>query len=181
MRIFGRGSPSVGELQTARLRLVAITPALLEIDRIGPQRLAAHLRAEVPSEWPPADWKPYLLASIGLQLTLTPASTGWHRYSVLLHDGRRTLIGCLGAFPKPGGEVELGYSTLPGFQRQGYGSEAAGTLVGWLLRQRGVRRVSAQSFLNRPESIKVMQRCGMTFAGAGDEPGTVRYYREREA
>jgi len=29
------------------------------------------------------------------------------------------------------------------------------------------------------ESIKVMERCGMVFAGEGDDPGTVRYRRER--
>jgi RimJ/RimL family protein N-acetyltransferase len=30
-----------------------------------------------------------------------------------------------------------------------------------------------------PESIKVMERCGMTYVGDGDEPGTVKYQRRR--
>ncbi len=180
MRFFRRSCWLPGDLQTARLRLVAITPELLDAESEGIGWLAERLGAEAPAEWPPADWEPYLLATIRSQLAMTPSCVGWHRYSLLVQGRRHTLIGCLGAFPKHGGEVELGYSTLPSFQRRGFGSEAAGALVGWLLRQRGVRRVSAQSFVSRPESIKVMQRCGMIFAGAGDEPGTVRYHRERE-
>jgi RimJ/RimL family protein N-acetyltransferase len=161
------------------LLLVAITPALLEAEFNSPGRLAECLRAEVPAEWPPSDWEPHLLATIRSQLELSPLSSGWHRYSLLVQGQRRILIGCLGAFPKADGEVELGYSTLPPFQRQGFGSEAAGALVSWLLHQPGVQRVTAQSFVNRPESIKVMQRCGMIFVGEGDEPGTVRYHRQK--
>jgi [ribosomal protein S5]-alanine N-acetyltransferase len=180
VRFFRRSGWSPSDLHTPRLRLVAITPELLDAESQGIGELAGFLRADAPAEWPPAEWEPYLLATIRAQLLMAPSSVGWHRYSLLVEGRRRTLIGCLGAFAKPGGEVELGYSILPSFQRRGFGSEGAGTLVTWLLRQAGVRRVSAQSFISRPESIKVMQRCGMIFAGAGDEPGTVRYQRERE-
>jgi RimJ/RimL family protein N-acetyltransferase len=90
-----------------------------------------------------------------------------------------TLSGAVGGFPKPQGDAEIGYSTLPGFQRKGYGTEAAQALVDWLLRQETVRSVSAQTFPSLPESIKVMERCGMTFVGPGDDEGTVRYRRMR--
>lgn len=179
MNFFRRKDRPPSDLKTARLRLVAVTPEMLDAESKDIGLLASMLRAEAPGEWPPADWEPYLLATIRAQLAMSPASIGWHRYSLLVQGHNQTLIGCLGAFPKLGGEVELGYSTLPSFQRKGFGSEAAGALVSWLLRQPHVRRVSAQSFVSRPESIKVMQRCGMIFAGAGDEPGTVRYLRER--
>jgi len=39
--------------------------------------------------------------------------------------------------------------------------------------------VSAQTYPSLPESIKVMERCGMEFVGVGDDPGTVRYRRMR--
>jgi RimJ/RimL family protein N-acetyltransferase len=51
--------------------------------------------------------------------------------------------------------------------------------VEWLLGLEGVRSVSAQAYLRVPESIKVMERCGMRLVGDGDEPGTVRYRRMR--
>jgi RimJ/RimL family protein N-acetyltransferase len=52
-------------------------------------------------------------------------------------------------------------------------------LVEWLLGLEGVQSVSAQTYPSIPESVKVMERCGMTFVGDGDEPGTLRYRRMR--
>jgi len=77
------------------------------------------------------------------------------------------------------GDVEIGYSTLPAFQRRGYATGSARTLVEWLLTQDGVQSVSAQTYPRIPESIKVMERCGMSYVGEGDEVGTVRYRRMR--
>jgi RimJ/RimL family protein N-acetyltransferase len=109
-----------------------------------------------------------------------PRTRGWHRYVLLPQGGRRpTLIGAVGGFPKLEGDVEIGYSTLPGFQRKGYGTEAAQALVKWLLTQSGVRSVSAQTYPTLPESIKVMERCGMTYVGRGEDESTVRYRRMR--
>ena len=52
-------------------------------------------------------------------------------------------------------------SVLPSFQRQGYGTEAARAFVDWLLERPEIHSVSAQTFETMPESVKVMQRCGM--------------------
>ena len=75
--------------------------------------------------------------------------------------------------------MEIGYSTLPGFQRRGYATASARTLVDRLLTQEGVRSVSAQTYPRLPESITVMERCGMSFVVEGDDVGTVRYRRMR--
>src|SRR5581483_9934343 len=85
--------------------------------------------------------------------------------------------GAVGGFPKLEGDVEIGYSTLPSYQRRGYGTEAACALVEWLLTQKDVKTVSAQTYPRLPESIKVMERCGMTYVGPGEDDGTVRYQR----
>lgn len=170
------------DLRTARLRLVAITPAMLKADEAGGatfELLAKLLGAEVTAEWPPEHWEPHVLHFIEKQFEEEPRTRGWHRY-VLLPKGRGyTLIGAVGAFPKLEGDAEIGYSTLPAFQRQRYATEAARALVEWLLRQKDVRSVSAQTYAALPESVKVMERCGMTFVGDGDDPGTVRYRRMR--
>jgi len=171
------------DLKVGRLRLVAIPPEMLlaelEGDRTKLERL---LDAKVTGEWPPADWDPHVYRMIAKQYEEWPESFGWHRY-VVLCDGfglKRTLVGAVGGFPKAAGDVEIGYSTLPEFQRRGYATAFAGELVRWLLECEGVRSVSAQTFEGTLESVKVMERCGMGFVGVGDDAGTVRYRRGRE-
>ncbi len=172
----------VADLKVGSLRLVAITTEMLaaehENDVAG---LAGLLRAKLTHEWPPVDWEPYVYRIIEKQYDEWPASFGWHRYVVL--DGGltrpRTLVGAIGGFPRAHGDVEIGYSTLPAFQRRGFATASAQRLVEWLLGLEGVRSVSAQAYVRVPESIKVMERCGMRFVGEGDEAGTVRYRRMR--
>jgi len=169
----------VGDLTTARLRLVAITPAMLKADEAGDGSLAKILGAEVTTEWPPEHWEPHVYHFIEKQYEDEPRTRGWHRY-VLLPKGRGwVLIGAVGAFPKLEGDAEIGYSTIRSYQRQGYGTEAARALVEWLLTQKNVKSVSAQTYPRLPESIKVMERCGMTYVGPGEDEGTVRYQRRR--
>ncbi len=172
----------VPELKVGRLRLVAITPEMLAAEqRTDYAVLGKLLRARLTKEWPPEHWEPHVFTIILKQFEDTPESFGWHRY-VLLRDrfgtGRR-LVGAVGGFPKYGGDVEIGYSTLPAFQRRGFGTAFARELVGWLLSLDGVGSVSAQTYPSMAESIKVMERCGMTYVGSGDDAGTVRYRRMR--
>jgi RimJ/RimL family protein N-acetyltransferase len=51
--------------------------------------------------------------------------------------------------------------------------------VEYLFTRDDVRSVSAQTYRRLPESIKVMERCGLTYDSEGDEPGMVRYRRLR--
>jgi RimJ/RimL family protein N-acetyltransferase len=169
------------DLKTARLRLVAITPAMLAADEAADGSLSNLLRANVTPEWPPEHWEPHVYHFIRKQYEDEPRTRGWHRYVLLGEKGRHVLIGAVGGFPKPQGDTEIGYSTIPSFQRKGYGTEAARALVVWLLTQKDVKSVSAQTYPSLPESIKVMERCGMTYVGAGDDEGTVRYRRMRQA
>jgi RimJ/RimL family protein N-acetyltransferase len=180
----------VVDLKTARLRLVAITPAMLASEKAANGSFAVLgrvLGAEVTAEWPPEHWEPHVYGFIEKQYVEEPRTRGWNRYVLLPqergwtvgHMPGYTLIGAVGGFPKAEGDVEIGYSTVPAFQRRGYATEAARALVEWLLREKDVRSVSAQAYPRLAESVKVMERCGMKFVGDGDDPGTVRYRRMR--
>lgn len=170
------------DLRVGSLRMVAITPEMLAAETAQNMgRLGELLHAKMTTEWPPVEWEPHVYAFIARQYEEHPETMGWHRY-VLLCDGlgmTKTLVGAVGAFPKGDGDVEIGYSTLPQFQRRGYATATAKTLVEWLLTREGVTSVSACTFPRLEESIKVMERCGMTYVGLGDEPGTVKYQRRR--
>jgi ribosomal-protein-alanine N-acetyltransferase len=168
---------SVAELKVGKLRLVAILPEMLVAEQTADYaELGRLLGARLTMEWPPEHWEPHVFRFMLKQFDEMPETLGWHRY-VVLQDwlGRRTLVGAVGGFPKVNGEVEIGYSTLPEYQRRGFATAFAGALVGWLLGQEGVRCVSAQALEGVVESVKVMERCGMRFVGPGDDEGTVRY------
>jgi RimJ/RimL family protein N-acetyltransferase len=161
---------------------VAISPEMLAAEQeANKAELERLLDARVTAEWPPEHWEPHVLRFILKQYEDRPDTHGWHRYVLLTRwFGReRTLVGALGGFPKAEGDVEIGYSTLPEFQRRGYATAAGRTMVDWLLRRDTVRSVSAQTYPRLPESIKVMERCGLKFVGDGDDEGTVRYRRMR--
>ena len=172
----------VPDLTTGRLRMVAITVPMLDAERRADGSFGSLIGAKVTGEWPPEHWEPHVLDFIQKQIEDDVRTAGWNRYVLL--EGRfweeKTLIGAVGGFAKPRGEVEIGYSTLPEFQRRGYATEAARALVAMLFADEKVRSVCAQTFPSLPESIKVMERCGLMFVGDGDDPGTVRYRKIRD-
>ena len=176
--LFRRWGAQGTPLHTERLRLVVITPELLEAEPQGRAALERELHARVPPDWPPEHWDAPVWAHIQAQYVAEPSTFGWHRY-MLLGKHPQQLVGCVGGFPGTNGDVEIGYSVVSSAQRQGFGSEAATALTEWLLRKPGVRSVSAQAFETAPGSVKVMQHCGMTLVGPGDQAGTVRYRRLR--
>ncbi len=177
-----RAPPVTEPLHSARLRLLTITPAMLEAEAVtagGPAdraTLAVLLGAEIPAVWPPSLWEPAVWLHIAAQLGAQPSTLGWHRYMLSAARPSR-LIGCVGGFPCAHGDVELGYSVADAEQGKGFASEAVETLTTWLLRRPEVRSVSAQTFEDSVASVRVMQRCGMACVGVGDQPGTVRYRR----
>jgi RimJ/RimL family protein N-acetyltransferase len=155
---------------------------MLEAERRADGSVAGLIGANVTEEWPPEHWEPHVLDFIQKQTEDDERTAGWNRYVLLKGWLWRasTLIGAVGAFAKPGGDVEIGYSTLPAYQRRGYATEAARALVEMLLADDRIQSVSAQTYPRLPESIKVMERCGMRFVGEGDDEGTVRYRRSKE-
>ena len=159
------------------LTLVALTDASLEREAKG---LPPDLPGVTVAGWPPEHWEPHVIPSIKVQYIKHPQTRGWHRYVVLnaTADEPPRLIGTLGASPKKAGEVEFGYSILSAFQRRGYGTMAACAFADWLASQADVSLLSAQTYPELEASIRVMQSCGLTSAGAGDTERTVRYTRD---
>lgn len=91
---------SYEDILTARLRLITITPAMLDAESALPQSLAALLQLRVPAEWPDANWEPHVFTFIKQQYVEHPHTLGWHRYVALTGDDP-VLIGAVGAFPMP--------------------------------------------------------------------------------
>jgi [ribosomal protein S5]-alanine N-acetyltransferase len=166
------------DIVTSRLSLIAITPEMLMSEKNGDGRLGELIQCVIPMNWPLKDWEPHVFDFLLNQFAEHPEQLGWPRYvSFVPPDGRRTLIGTLGAFTKAGRplECEIGYSILTPYEGQGFATEAARALIDYLRADERLDGVIAHTYPSIPGSIRVMEKCGMVFDGEGEEAGTIRY------
>jgi [ribosomal protein S5]-alanine N-acetyltransferase len=166
------------DIVTSRLTLIAITPEMLLSEKNGDGRLGELIQCVVPANWPLKDWEPHVFDFLLAQFAEHPEQLGWPRYvSFVPPDGRRTLIGTLGAFSKAGrpSECEIGYSILAPYEGRGFATEGARALIDYLRGDERLGSVIAHTFPWIRASIRVMEKCGMVFDGEGEEAGTIRY------
>jgi RimJ/RimL family protein N-acetyltransferase len=170
-------------IRTARLELTAATIPLSEAELSDRAEFARLLGAEVPAEWPPepaADALPLFLG----WLREHPEWHGWLAwYGVRVSGAERVLVGGCGFLggPDDGGMVEMGYSVLPRFQRQGIATEMVEALIARAFENASVSRIEAETSPDNAGSWRILARTGVDAAGAGREPGSVRLRRERSA
>jgi [ribosomal protein S5]-alanine N-acetyltransferase len=166
------------DLRTSRLALIAITPAFLHAEKTADPRFGALIGCAIPSNWPPVDWEPHVLEILLTQYERCPEQIRWHRYVAFLHpEGERTLIGMVGAFWRETSpdECEIGYSILSPYERRGLATEAAQALIEEIRKDPGIKSIIAHTFPELTASMRVMEKCGLVFDGAGEEERTIRY------
>ncbi|HXC95799.1 MAG TPA: GNAT family protein [Edaphobacter sp.] len=168
-----------GDIVTSRLILIAITPETIQSEKTGDNRLGELIGCTIPANWPPVDWEPHVLDFFLTLFDQHPNQIGWFRYVALpFSDGFRTLIGTVGGgFIKPEAphEAEFGYAVLPQFEGRGFTTEAAKAMVEFFRNNERINSLIAHTFPSIPASIRVMEKCGMTYDGEGKDPGTIRY------
>ena len=163
---------------TPRLRLIHGTRLLAEAELENNARLAALLGVAVPAAWPPESLRealPIFLANCELSGVWGPWTLGW--YVIAKTEVEPILCASIGfkGPPTPAGMVEVGYSVLPAFQKQGIATEALTMASRWALDQPGVRVVEAEAASENLASLRVLTKAGFAPCGAGDEPGTRRF------
>lgn len=164
-------------LQTPRLDLVPATEAHLRAELDGHEVLARSLGADVPPSWPPLfyDADAIRFALNWLMEHPSDAGRGFAFYYFVRRGtaGASPLLVGAGGFkgaPDAGGVVEVGYSVLPEHQRRGYATEA---VIGWVdfaFTASDVTTVMAQTLPSLGPSIRVLEKAGFRFVGAGEDP-----------
>ena len=124
-------------------------------------RLETLLGARVPGDWPASDLRDFL-PLYAQQLEADPSLLGWGIW-LMVHRTERVVVGDLGFKGKPdhAGMVEIGYSVVPAYRRQGYAFEAVQALVGWAFAQPGVSRITAECSPDNAPSIRILEKLGM--------------------
>lgn len=165
--------------QTERLDLLPVTLEIIEADLHRHDELPARLDAEIGEGWPPPLMDATALEWTKRAMQADPALGGWTAWYWILREPRRTLIGLSGFKSRPvNGAVELGYSTLPKYQRQGFATEVVRTMTDWAFAQ-GVACVLAETLPDLIASQGVLVKCGFQFIGAGSEPGAIRFEKKQ--
>ena len=109
-----------------------------------------------------------------------PDAIGWTIWFITLRSEdkkKNKLIGNAGFKGKPGadGTVEIGYSILEPYQRNGYATEAVRSLIEWAFSVGDVNCIIAETLPDLLASIRVLEKNGFRFIGQGSEEGTIRY------
>ncbi len=99
-------------------------------------------------------------------------------YSHLIIDGDSNTVVGFGGFkgPPTDGEVEIGYSVAPNWQRRGHATAAAQLLIE-KARAAGVTRVCAYTLAEANASTRVLTRCGLTMTEVVDDADEGRVWR----
>ena len=179
-------------LQTRRLVLVPATATHLYADLKSRAALGEALNVEVPTSWPPELYDEDAIR-YALSLVLDhPNQTEWGFHYVLRRpaSSEATLLVGTGGFkgaPDEAGSVELGYGIVPEHQRNGYATEAVCGLVALAFASPQVRTVVGQTLSHLSASIRVLEKAGFRYVGAGNDPfapageQVIRYALSRDA
>ena len=167
-------------IKSRRLNLIAATPDLIKKDIAGREFLADALGVNIHESWPPDLYGPR-----AMQFALTQLGEvfeqSWSFWYLLTSDDPAELVGICGFKGRPdeSGSVEIGYSMLSSYQRRGLATEAVARLVGWAFSHQNVKEVCAETLPHLIQSIRVLEKNGFQFTGAGSETGVIRYAIKR--
>ena len=161
---------------TSRLRLVAATADLVQLEIEQRAQFFEQLGVELAEDWP-SDNLASVLPLFLADLDRDPTLIGWMAWYWILEDpDGRELVGGGGFKGAPvRGLVEIGYETRPAFQRRGFATEAVDRLAQWALSHPTVDAVIAEASAHNEASIGVLRNAGFECVGAGSEAGLSRF------
>lgn len=170
------------KLVTPRLALIAATAELIHAELHDRRRFFRFLRVEEALDWPPADLVD-ALPVFQRELEEHPELVGWLAWYWILRcdEGNLDVLVGGGGFKGPprGGMVEIGYHVREAHRRRGYATEAVRALVSWAFSHAGVQIVAADTATDNTASRALLERLSFVPAGAGSEPGLIRYELRR--
>lgn len=136
--------------------------ALLDGDEAAARR---ELDVEVPLILT-ADAAPVLRLRLE-QLRAAPALQPWLLRLMVPRAGDRRAVGHIGFHgpPDAGGRVEVGYTVLPAYRRQGLATEACRALFAWARDEHGVTRFRASVSPGNEASLAVVRKLGFRRTG----------------
>lgn len=162
----------VPTIVTSRLELVSISPSFLEALLAGRPFIAEGIgRLSLPRGWP--DEHDERLLQVRLQdMRDDPDTQLWLlRAMVIRRDRLRPMVGHIGFHGSPkDGSLELGYTVMPQYRRQGYAREAALGMMDWAAREHAVNRFLVSISPDNEPSLALADKMGFKRIGEQIDP-----------
>ena len=165
-------------IRTARLRLEPAHHGDLLAVGLGEDVLAGTLGVSIAADWAGADAMDAIARSRDM-LADDPGLAQWWMHFII-HEGDNTLIGLGGFKGAPaGGQVEIGYEIAPGYRLKGLATEAARGMIDHALADARVDHVLAHTLPVDSASTTILQRLGLRFIEALNDPDDGLIWRWR--
>lgn len=149
------------ELQTERLRLIALDAENLRLSLDDPQQMSRSLGLKRRTSAPQGELRAAVEQMLAGVLR-DEANYLWHTHWQIVLTEQKDIIGgfCFKGPPGPKGQVEVGYGIEPPYQGKGYMSETLAEVLRWALAQRGVSSVVAETSQSNVASHAVLRKAG---------------------
>lgn len=168
-------------IPTKRLCLVPAGIELTELMLAGRSKFADNLEFIVPDNWPPDFLDEDALLHVLRGYEINPENLKFPLYLIVIKE-EKVVAGVAGykSAPDETGEVEIGYSVLEQYRRNGIATEAVNALVDNAFSFRNITSVTAETLPVLTASVGVLLKCGFVFEGEGSEPGAIKYRIQKE-
>ncbi|WP_317133931.1 GNAT family N-acetyltransferase [Marinomonas maritima] len=173
----------IKNLISDRIELISSSSTHIRIELETPQLLSEKLNADVSSDWPPGEYdRDAMVFFLSCFENGGEAAKGWYGWYAINIDPvsrKRVLVGSGGYFgpPDSNGVVEIGYSVLPEWQRQGYATEIVKALVLHASSFDQTNSIVAHTAPDNEASKKVLISNGFREVGVDD--GNLRFEHTR--
>ena len=151
------------EIQTSRLRLMALTAQHLQLYLTLPNKLEQVLGFPLSHDILTTTVQRAIRMKLAKMARADENDHAWYTYWLVVVVGQGQGVGLAGfkGLPDSQGEVEIGYGIDPAFQSQGYTTEAVRALIAWAFETPACRAVIADPKKSNLASNRVLEKVGM--------------------
>ena len=169
-------------LSTKRLDLVSATLEHISAELKSPEQLALILGAVVSPDWPPGQYDRSAQEYFRDRLQEDEQNNaGWYTWYAITREQPATVVGAGGYLGPPNdiGEVEIGFSVMPSWRRQGYATELVEALISNAFADGRVSKIIAHTTLQNHESRSVLFRTGFKRMDTTNDKDDIRFELKR--